>query len=868
MRFRFLLACILTVMGTVGALAFGASPSHHARVEVLLTAPSDQAFIDAHLDQLDVISTKRGVAVQLAASPDDLELLRTSGLRWRILDRDMENIARYADKGSNFGIFHTFSESAAFLDSLRVLYPQVVSAKYSIGQSGEGREIFAVRLSDNPDVDENEPEILIDCLHHAREVMASEFGIMFAEYLAQNYGSDPQITWLLDNRELSIVPIVNPDGFVYNETTDPGGGGMWRKTRRNNGDGTFGVDPNRNYPYEWGYDNSGSSGSTSSETYRGPFAASEPEVQTMMAFIDAHDFMTGNSVHTFSNLTLYPWGYTSGPTSDDAIFDQLAAEMTRYNGYTPGQPGQVLYNVNGGSLDWNYAATAGHPKMFSFSNEIGGGNDGFWPPESRRRPLFEENIWPNILLMRAAGPFVTVSDPVATASVPAKVVNPGEAGYLDLTVTNQSAVSSTLGGTLHLGTNDPWVQFTSATAGYGALVPMATATLGSAAFPFSVDPGCPSGHTVDVTVTVSMPGGDLDYPLHFVVGQAPAILADDLESGTGNWTLTGSWATTTAQAHSPTHSLTDSPAGNYGDNASSAAILNGTWPATRLEFWTAYALEDGYDYGYVQISAAGGPWLTLGSFTGTQASWIHQDLDLSAFGGQDIAVRFALTSDGYVVDDGMYIDDVVLYGDSGTNQAPSVPEVLAPAGTTTGLQAELSVGNSTDPEGDTLTYGFRVYSDAEATQIVATTDGIPAGSGSTAWTTPELPAGDYWWRAYAADTLNRSSLSAATGFTAGTASGVPLPGTGTPSLEILAGVTGSGTRLRLTQTGAGPVRVDVFDMRGRRVRRLASGTMTEGRHELFWDGRDDQGTTAASGLYLVRAVMGETALTGRVTLVR
>jgi len=178
------------------------------------------------------------------------------------------------------------------------------------------------------------------------------------------------------------------------------------------------------------------------------------------------------------------------------------------------------------------------------------------------------------------------------------------------------------------------------------------------------------------------------------------------------------------------------------------------------------------------------------------------------------------------------------------------------------------VGNSTDPEGDTLTYGFRVYSDAEATQIVATTDGIPAGSGSTAWTTPELPAGDYWWRAYAADTLNRSSLSAATGFTAGTASGVPLPGTGTPSLEILAGVTGSGTRLRLTQTGAGPVRVDVFDMRGRRVRRLASGTMTEGRHELFWDGRDDQGTTAASGLYLVRAVMGETALTGRVTLVR
>ena len=861
-----LFVLLLTALLVTVVPALAAEP-HHAKVEVLLTSPADQAFIDAHLDKFDVIARKPGVFVHLAATPDDLELLRASGLDWRILDKDMESSVRYVDKGSNFGIYHTYSESAAFLDSLHLLYPQVVSEKFSLGQSTEGRDIWAVRVSDNPDVDEDEPEILIDCLHHAREVMASEFGIMFAEYLAQNYGSDQEITWLLDNRELYIVPIVNPDGFVYNEATNPNGGGMWRKTRRDNGDGTFGVDPNRNYPYMWGYDNTGSSGDPGSEVYRGPYAGSEPEVQAMMNFINAHAFVTGNSVHTYSNLTLYPWGYTTSPTPDGAVFDQIAAEMTRYNGYTPGQPSNILYAVNGGSFDWNYG-DPGHAKMFSFSNEIGGNSDGFWPPESRRQPLFQENIWPNIFLMRAAGPFVAVTDPVTAAAGGAKAVSPGEDGVLDLTVANQSAASSTLGGTLRLRCDDAWVQFTSATATYGALTPLATQTLGAQAFPFSVDPACPQGHSVEVVVTVSMPEGDLDFPLSFIVGQPPVLLTDDLEGGTGNWTLSGSWALTTSASHSTSHSLTDSPGGDYPNNSATAATLNGAWPATRLTFWTAYAIEQGWDFGYLQISADGGPWTTIRSYTGTQASWVQEDIDLSAYAGQDLAFRFALETDTYVVDDGWYIDDVTLFGTAVTNQPPSAPVPVSPLAGTTGLQADLTVGNSTDPEGDPLTYGFRVYSDADATQLVASVDGVAEGTDTTTWTTPALPEGSYWWRAYAADADGRSLLSPVRAFTASGASGVALPGAGGASLEILDGITGSGTRLRLTQAASAPVRVDIFDARGRLVRGLASGTMDEGEHVLFWDGRDRNGAATASGVYFVRATVGTRTLSGRVVLVR
>jgi hypothetical protein len=171
-------------------------------------------------------------------------------------------------------------------------------------------------------------------------------------YLLTNYGSDPVATNLVDNFEIFLSPVVNPDGFEYNRTTNPNGGGMWRKNRRNNGDGSFGVDPNRNYSYFWGYDDNGSSGFTNDETYRGPNPASEPEIMALQMFETQHDFAIVVNYHSYGNLFLYPYGYYDGGYSEEvAYYDSLGAYPSSL-GYSLGTPWELLYNTNGDSNDW------------------------------------------------------------------------------------------------------------------------------------------------------------------------------------------------------------------------------------------------------------------------------------------------------------------------------------------------------------------------------------------------------------------------------------------------------------------------------------------------------------------------------------
>ena len=131
-------------------------------------------------------------------------------------------------------------------------------------------------ISDNPETDEGEPEMRIDAMHHAREPQGMQTTLWFMLFLLENYGSDPLATYLVNEREMYFVPCVNPDGYEYNRINNPNGGGMWRKNRRDNGDGTFGVDLNRNYKAGWTAPCAGSTNS-GSDTYKGPSAGSEPE---------------------------------------------------------------------------------------------------------------------------------------------------------------------------------------------------------------------------------------------------------------------------------------------------------------------------------------------------------------------------------------------------------------------------------------------------------------------------------------------------------------------------------------------------------------------------------------------------------------
>ncbi|MEZ4655867.1 MAG: M14 family metallopeptidase, partial [Candidatus Eisenbacteria bacterium] len=345
-------------------------------------------------------------AVLFLSTEETSDQLRGMGIDFEVLIDDLEAFysARMSQGehrgGGNFGIFHTYSETTDELNAIHAEFPNITTAPASIGTTDEGREILSIKVSDNPNVDENEGEILFDGVHHAREIMTVEMNLSFCRYLCENYGIDPVVTQLVDSREIWFVPIVNPDGIVYNETTNPAGGGMWRKNRKvNQGSSCRGVDLNRNYDFEWV--GTGSSTDPCSDVFRGPSPNSEQEIQALTNFIDAHEFVCWQSYHSVAALVLFPWGYTSAHTPDDATFRVMAAEMARDSGYQTGQPTEVLYNVNGAAFDWGYGRDDLHPKIFGFTTEIGG--SGFWPAESERDGLIAENLHSNLYLCQVAG---------------------------------------------------------------------------------------------------------------------------------------------------------------------------------------------------------------------------------------------------------------------------------------------------------------------------------------------------------------------------------------------------------------------------------------------------------------------------------
>ncbi len=249
--------------------------------------------------------------------------------------------------------------------------------------------MWYVKISDNASVNEAEPQVLYDALHHAREPNSMSQLIFYMWYLLENYATDPQVRYVVDNEELYFIPCINPDGYIYNETTDPMGGGYWRKNRRMTNDSVYGVDLNRNYGFQWGITNQGSSPNPASETYRGPAPFSEPETRMVRDFCRAHDFVFGHNYHTHGNLLIYPWAYNS--TLADSSFVYFGKLFTRENKYKIGTTLETVgYAVNGDSNDWMYSEKG----TMAFTAEIG--KTGFWPMPDEIDALNKANLWQNL----------------------------------------------------------------------------------------------------------------------------------------------------------------------------------------------------------------------------------------------------------------------------------------------------------------------------------------------------------------------------------------------------------------------------------------------------------------------------------------
>ena len=295
-------------------------------------------------------------------------------------------------QGGINGAYHSYLELETDMLVLQQKYPNIVKV-FDIGDSLEKRNIYAMKISDNVALEEDEAEVLFLGCHHAREWISVEVPFLLGKYLAENYATDPDIKRLVDQSEIWIVPLVNPDGLEYTIHVYR----YWRKNRRDNGNSNFGVDINRNYGYKWGIDNAGSSPNPASEVYRGTAAFSEPETRAVRDLFLSKDFQAMISFHSFSQVILYPWGYTKLPSDKDAQMKEIAAEMSAkiqaVNGqlYDYGQSGTSLYLTNGDVTDWTFAMTGIPSYTIELPpiDELGG---GFFNRQEDIDPIFRENL--------------------------------------------------------------------------------------------------------------------------------------------------------------------------------------------------------------------------------------------------------------------------------------------------------------------------------------------------------------------------------------------------------------------------------------------------------------------------------------------
>ena len=356
----------------------GVAPSHEVMRQWLAWL-GDQGF---NIDRCG-LDASAGTFILESAAPSDLERLTAAGFSVvDMLDREpLEGGQRTQSQ------YFNPAEIQSMLIQIAADYPAITHL-FSIGTTTQGRTIWAIEISDNPGVAEDEPAIQFNGQHHAREVATSHVVMNVIDFLTQGYGSDAEATDWVNRYKTVCVPMVNPDGVNHVFTSDS----LWRKNRQSYPPSCLGVDLNRNYPYLWG-PGCGSSGTCSSDVYRGPSSASELETQAMRGLADTYNFAMATSYHSYGRFIDYPYACSNGSPSqqmpEHAVIDEMmrgmAAGIRAVNGVIYSVYSPVPFGgVNGDDTSWYYA----HKGTYPFIVEIG---TSFEPPFSQVAGIVNEN---------------------------------------------------------------------------------------------------------------------------------------------------------------------------------------------------------------------------------------------------------------------------------------------------------------------------------------------------------------------------------------------------------------------------------------------------------------------------------------------
>ena len=738
---RILTLLLLLLCGTASF-----AQDKYSKVRIPIKNPAAKAFAIDHLE-LDHYEMKDG-AMEVILNQDELAVLRASGYSYSVLVDDyvaytLEKNRRIGEHweeaeaqaratmaisckqasdiftvpaafgnggslrlGASTGTgYFTYAEMVSKMQALASTYPTLVSV-FNIGTSQNGTTIYGVKISDNAATDESEPEVLFTGLQHAREAIGGTSLIFFAQYLAENYGNDNRIKELVDNREIFIIPCLNPDGYAYNYSGASGsyptsGGGLWRKNRRLISGSTYGVDINRNYGIDWGNcagaSTSCGSSTASAETYYGPSAFSEKETQNVRTFVTGRKFVAAIDQHCYGPYYSLPFGRPSLHTmsaSDANFYTAIPALMGTYNCHRAGNsPETVNYEVAGGIKDWLLMGDIGmgtKGKVYGMTGEAGGGD--FWAPISQIKTLCQQNCMQNLQLAYAAGAYYDIQDG-------SDIGLSDKSGTLPFTIRN---IGLTIG---QATVSFVPIENISMTGSAATFTPSSYYETYSGSIGYKLPAGIQNGYRVRYAWKVTA-GGVSVYDTVTKIFNPVSMLYDEMEGTfSDNWTSTSNatgasanWAYTSQAAFEGSKSLTESP-------SSTSTPVNYTASTTRtlaykryfdfsdvanayLTFWVKHRAENCRDKLQVQVSTSstfasnvstlcgshtvseptmtgGGSLAGQPALTGIRDQWTRVSYDLSAMKGNNaVYLRFVFTSDadgsGFAnsVDDGFYIDNL------------------------------------------------------------------------------------------------------------------------------------------------------------------------------------------------------------------
>ena len=760
---------------------------------VYFTTQEELNDLAAHFDIMDIDQAHKAALVILSEA--DRTSLEQAGYRVEVdasktkfINTPLQALpGQGPDSIPGYPCYRTVEETYTDMQNIALSHADMAEL-IDIGDSWDkvtaggnpGYDILALRLSnENFGVMDDKPTFFLMAEIHAREYATAEIAMRYAEYLVNNYGIDPDVTWMLDYFRVYIVTMTNPDGRKHAET-----GELWRKNVDND-DGcndaySWGTDLNRNHSFHWL--GGGSDPYPCGETYRGPSAGSEPETQAIQNFVltifpdqrgpgdtdpapvdTTGDFIT---LHSFARVDLYPWGWTSSPSPNATQLATLGRKFGFYNGYEVCQSNSgCMYPTNGTSDDWAY----GNLGIGSFTFEVG--TDFFESCGSFESTTYPENIPALFYALKAARhPYMDPKGPETTAvSASPAAVEPGAQVLLTATADDTRYNSYGHGteptqniGEARFSIDTPsWITDTvtypmDPTDGlFDGKVETIQASIDTsgliagrhtlfvegkdvdgnwgvptATFIYIVEPGVSpviegyvrDGSTnlaVDGTVTAGLFNTTTDpatgyYSMTVISGTydlvveaqnySPGyangvaahnyetiqqdfllypycnIFSDDVENGNpGTWTADYPWGITSSSSHSPTHSWTDSPAGNYGNNLdvslTSQPFDLSEYTGVTLNFWHKYLTETNWDYGNVEFSTDGVSWHTIESYTGVQNNFSEVQLPIPELDSQATAyIRFNFTSDSNTVYDGWYVDDIALQAGG-----PGCVDILVPS---------------------------------------------------------------------------------------------------------------------------------------------------------------------------------------------